>query len=104
MVRGEIYWCALNPTKGSEIRKTRPVAIVSPDEVNQSFRTVVVVPITSKGFSTPFRVACKVDGTSGLLLVDQLRTVDKERLGTCVGKLEEEKLQELLGVIRDFFE
>ena len=78
--RGEIWLVNLDPTIGSEIQKTRPCVIVSPAELNDNLRTVIVTPMTSKGFSAPFRVPVTHGGTKGLILLDQMRTVDKTRL------------------------
>lgn len=79
MKRFEIWLVNLDPTIGSEIKKTRPAVIVSPDELNEHLKTVVVVPLTT-GRSYPFRVATKVKGKAGVAALDQVRTVDKRRL------------------------
>ena len=99
--RFEIWQVELNPTKGKEITKTRPCVIVSPDEL-ANLGTVIVAPMTSKGFAYPSRVRCSFDGKDGLILLDQLRTVDKSRLLKQLGRLETatqiqvcNKLQEL---------
>jgi mRNA interferase MazF len=99
--RFEIWQVELNPTKGKEINKTRPCVIISPDEL-ASLGTVIVAPMTSKGFAYPSRVRCTFDGKDGLILLDQLRTVDKSRLVKQLGTLETatqmqvcHKLQEL---------
>ena len=80
MKRGEIWLVNLDPTIGSEIKKTRPCVIVSPPELNQYLRTVMMAPMTSKGFAAPFRVPVTHAGTKGLIVLDQLRSVDKQRL------------------------
>ncbi|NLT75028.1 MAG: type II toxin-antitoxin system PemK/MazF family toxin, partial [Planctomycetes bacterium] len=79
MNRFEVWLVNLDPTIGSEIQKTRPAVIVSPDELNKHLRTVIVVPLTT-GKTYPFRVATKVAGKPGVAAVDQVRTVDKQRL------------------------
>lgn len=79
MKRGEIWLVNLDPTIGSEIKKTRPCVIVSPQELNQHLRTVMMAPMTSKGFAAPFRVPVTHAGTKGLIVLDQMRAVDKQR-------------------------
>lgn len=79
MKRFEVWVVNLDPTIGSEIRKTRPAVIVSPDELNAHLRTVSVVPLTT-GHAYPFRIATKVQGKSGVAAIDQIRTLDKRRL------------------------
>ena len=101
--RGDIFLVALNPTRGSEIRKTRPCVIVSPDELNTHLRTFIVVPLTTGGHSYPFRVRCKFDGKDGHVVADQLSAVDKERLVRRLGSLSETTLTELLGVLQALF-
>ena len=90
MKRGEIWLVNLDTTVGSEIRKSRPCVIVSPPELNRYLRTVIVAPMTSKGFAAPFRVPVTHAGTKGLIVLDQLRAVDKmrlaKRLGTASGR------------------
>jgi len=78
--RGEIWLVNLDPTVGSEIRKSRPCVVISPDEMNQHLKTVIVAPMTSQGFAAPFRTAITFQKTSGLILLDQVRTLDKSRL------------------------
>ncbi len=88
--RGEIWLVNLDPTVGSEIQKTRPCVVISPAELHDHLRTVIVAPMTSKGVAAPFRVPVTHAGTKGLIVLDQLRTVDKmrlvKRLGTISGK------------------
>ena len=78
--RGEVYLVALNPTRGQEIRKTRPCLVVSPDELNAHLGTFLVVPLTTGTHRYPFRLPCRFAGKSGFLILDQLRVVDRERL------------------------
>ena len=101
--RGDIFLVALNPTRGSEIRKTRPCVIVSPDELNSHLRTFIVAPLTTGGHPYPFRVRCTFDGKDGHVVADQLRAVDRERLVKQLGKLSETTLNELLGVLQAMF-
>ena len=101
--RGVIFLVALNPTRGSEISKTRPCVVVSPDELNAHLRTFIVAPLTTGGHPYPFRVPCKFDGKEGHVVPDQLRAVDRERLLKRLGSLSETTLTELLVVLQAMF-
>lgn len=101
--RFEVYLVALDPTQGSEIQKTRPSVVVSPDEMNQHIRTVIVAPMTTKGRSYPTRVPCRFQGTEGQVVLDQIRTVDKVRLVKRLGTLERETSREVLAVLQEMF-
>ena len=101
--RGDIFLVALNPTRGSEIRKLRPCVIVSPDELNSHLRTFIVAPLITGGHPYPFRVRCSLDGKDGHVVADQLRAVDRERLVKHLGRLSETTLNELLGVLQAMF-
>jgi mRNA interferase MazF len=101
--RGAIHLVALDPTKGSEIRKTRPCVVVSPDELNRHLRTVIVAPMTTGGQAYPWRIACRFQRRSGFVAVDQLRTVDTERLVKRLGRLEPETMGEVLRVLQELF-
>jgi mRNA interferase MazF len=85
--RFDVYLVNLDPTIGSEIRKTRPCVIVSPNEMNRYIRTVIVAPMTTKGQVYPTRVACKFGGKQAQIVLDQLRTVDRVRLVKRIGKI-----------------
>jgi mRNA interferase MazF len=102
--RGEVYLVELDPTRGSEIRKTRPCVIVSPDELNHHLRTSIVAPMTTGGHSYPFRVSCRFAGKRGHVVLDQLRTVDRERLRKRLGALSDSTMTEVLGVLGEMFE
>jgi len=78
--RFEVYYVNLDPTIGSEIKKTRPCVIISPNEMNNNISTVIIAPITSKLRNYPTRVPCKVENRQGQVVLDQIRTVDKLRL------------------------
>jgi mRNA interferase MazF len=97
VARGEIWLAALDPTVGSEIQKTRPCLIVSPAELNTHLRTVIVAPMTSKGRSASFRIPILFRGTDGLVLLDQIRTVDRRRLVKHLGHAPEDVLSIVLG-------
>jgi mRNA interferase MazF len=87
MKRFEVYLVALDPTLGSEIQKTRPCVIVSPDESNRHLATVIVAPMTTKGRGYPTRIPCRFQGKRGQVVLDQLRTVDKTRLVKRLGTI-----------------
>jgi len=101
--RGEIWLVNLDPTIGSEIRKSRPCVVVSPAELNDHLRTVIVAPMTSQGFAAPFRVAVTHAGTRGLILLDQIRTVDKERLVKRMGAVSTKTLTATLTTLQEVF-
>ena len=101
--RGDVFLVNLNPTRGGEIRKTRPCLVVSPDELNANLRTFIVAPLTTGSYSYPFRVPCKFRGRSGHVVLDQFRTVDRERLVRRLGTLSPIVLGHALGVLREMF-
>ena len=101
--RGAVHLVALDPTKGSDIRKTRPCLIVSPNELNHSLRTVVVAPMTTGGHAYPWRVPCRFQRRSRYVAVDQLRTVDTERLVKRLGTLDPETVSDVLRVLQEMF-
>lgn len=101
--RGEVWLICLDPTVGAEIKKTRPCLIVSPPEINDHLRTALVAPLTSKGFAAPFRLPVAFGGTSGLVLLDQLRAVDKARLVKRLGEIDEAALTATLDALREAF-
>ena len=102
-VRGEVHLVQLNPTLGSEIQKTRPCLIVSPDELNQYLRTVIVAPMTTGGQAYPWRVACRFQRRSGFVALDQLRTVDAERLLRPLGRLTPQTVTTVLRRLQEMF-
>lgn len=93
----------LDPTVGSEIQKTRPCVIVSPAEMHGHLRTVIVAPMTTKSRPAPFRVAVTHSGKKGLILLDQLRTVDKARLAKRMGAVSAKTLTSTLAILREVF-
>lgn len=101
--RGDVFLVNLNPTRGGEIRKARPCVAVSPDELNANLRTFVVAPLTTGSHSYPFRVPCKFQGKSGHVVLDQIRTVDRERLVRRLGALSPLVRGHSLGVLREMF-
>ncbi|WP_077000402.1 type II toxin-antitoxin system PemK/MazF family toxin [Variovorax sp. KK3] len=101
--RGEIWLVNLDPTVGSEIKKSRPCVVVSPSELNDHLRTVIVAPMTSKGFPAPFRIALTHSGTKGLILLDQVRTVDKVRLAKKLGTVSAKTMLSTLETLQEIF-
>jgi len=101
--RFDVYLVSLDPTVGSEIRKTRPCVVVSPDEMNRHIRTVIVAPLTRTGASYPTRVACRFRGKAGQVVLDQLRTVDRARLARKRGRLDAETGARVLAVLGEMF-
>ena len=99
-----IYLADLDPTRGSEIRKTRPCVIVSPDELNHHLRTVIVAPMTTAGNAYPFRPACRFAGKMGRVALDQIRAVDRERLRKPLGALSPATLRIVFDVLAEMFE
>ncbi len=102
--RGDVWLVNLDPTVGSEIRKSRPCVIISPPELNDHLKTVIVAPMTSQGFQAPFRISLTFQGTTGLVLLDQLRTIDKSRLIKKLGRLQPKTLTTTLHKLQELFE
>ena len=101
--RSEVYLVNLDPTVGSEIKKTRPCVIISPDEMNRYVRTVIVAPMSTRGKRYPTRVECKFQGKLGQIVLDQIRTVDKSRLVKKLGRLGSRVQTEVLAVLSEMF-
>jgi len=103
VMRGEVWLAALDPTVGSEIQKTRPCLVVSPDEMNKPLRTAIVAPMTTGSRAAPFRVAVRFKGKDGLILPDQMRTIDKTRLVKRLGRVDAATLRAVLDVLAEMF-
>ena len=101
--RGDVYLISLDPARGSEIRKTRPCVVVSPDELNDHMNTFLVAPMTTGGHRYPFRIACRFGGKVGYVVADQLRTVDQVRMVRRLGVLQGGIMEEVLGVLQRMF-
>ena len=82
-----IYWVDLNPTIGSEVNKIRPCVVLSPDEMNENIRTIIIAPVTSTLRQYPTRIPCEVNGKIGAIMLDQIRTIDRQRLKGHIGVL-----------------
>jgi mRNA interferase MazF len=103
VARGEVWLAILDPTLGSEIRKTRPCVVVSPDELNESLRTAIVAPMTTRSRSARYRVPLTFDATRGLVLLDQLRTLDQRRLVRRLGRVSPKVLGATLAALQELF-
>ena len=103
LARGEVHLVRLDPTMGSKIKKTRPCMIVSPDELNHYLRTVIVAPMTTAGRAYPWRVGCRFQDRQGFVALDQLRTVDNERLVKRLGRLSESTATKVLDTLQEMF-
>jgi len=101
--RFEIYLINLEPTIGSEIKKTRPCVVISPDEMNRHINTVIIAPMTTKGRPYPTRVVCKFQGKQGQIVLDQIRTVDKVRLVKRIGRIGNQTQSDVLTVLSELF-
>ncbi len=101
--RFSVYFVNLDPTIGSEIKKTRPCLIISPNEMNFNISTVIIAPITSKLRNYPTRIPCKVDGKQGQIVLDQIRTVDKIRLFRKVDTLNKSTQAKVLNGLKEMF-
>src|SRR5437870_4613391 len=102
--RFEVYLVNLDPTVGSKIKKTRPCLVVSPDEINHKIRTVIIAPMTTKGQPYPTRVPCRFKGKGGQVVLDQIRTVDRARLITKLGQIDDQTATAVLDVLREMLE
>jgi mRNA interferase MazF len=102
-VRGDVHLVQLDPTLGSEIRKTRPCLVVSPDELNQHLRTVIVAPMTTSGQAYPWRVPCQFRRRSGFVALDQVRTVDRDRLVRRLGRISPRTATDVLRRLQEMF-
>ena len=103
ITRGDVWLVTLDPTVGSEIRKTRPCVIISPPELHDYLRTVIVAPMTTGNRPAPFRIPVSFAGKNGLILLDQMRTLDQQRLVRSLGAVERRTLRAVLGRLRDLF-
>ena len=104
IARGEIWLAALDPTIGSEIQKTRPCVIISPPEMHDFLRTVTVAPMTTGSRPAPYRIPLRFRRNEGLILLDQMRTLDKQRLVRRLGAVTAATLSRTLAALREMFE
>ena len=101
--RFDVYLVNLDPTIGSEIQKTRPCVVISPDEMNRNIRTVIVAPMTSAQKEYPTRVSCTFRKKQGQIVLDQVRTVDKARLIQKLGTIDSEAQLNVISVLQRLF-
>ena len=99
----QIVLVNLDPTIGSEIKKTRPCVIISPNEMNKYLRTITIAPMTTTSRNYPTRVKVKHDNKIGWIVIDQIRTIDKNRIIKTLGKLSEKEFKEVKSVIKETF-
>lgn len=100
--RFEIWLVQLDPTQGSEINKTRPCVVISPDEMS-ALNTAIIAPMTSKGFSFPTRIPCTFQNKTGMILLDQMRSVDKSRLIKKMGVISKGTQIKMIACLQNFF-
>jgi len=101
--RFDVYLVNLDPTIGSEIQKVRPCLIISPDEMNPYLSTVIVAPMTTKGRDYPTRVPCSFKGKDGQVVLDQIRTIDKQRLVQKLGRIDKKTQQRVISLLAEMF-
>lgn len=101
--RFDVFLVNLDPTVGSEIQKTRPCVVISPDEMNRYIATVIIAPMTTKGKQYPTRIVCQFQGKNGQIVLDQIRTVDKNRLVKKLGQISQDEQKMLLATLAEMF-
>ncbi len=101
--RFDVFLVSLDPTVGHEIKKTRPCLIISPDEMNHNISTVIVAPMTTKGKGYPTRVSCSFQGKRGQIVLDQIRTIDKDRLVKRLGTISRSAQKKVLDILQEMF-
>jgi len=99
----QIILVNLDPTIGSEIRKTRPCIVISPNEMNKYLRTVVIAPMTTSSKNYPTRIEVKHDNKIGWIVLDQIRTIDKQRILRQLGRLSKPEIKEVKSIIKEIF-
>lgn len=101
--RFDVFLINLDPTLESQIKKTRPCLIISPDEMNRHIRTVIVAPMTTAGKAYPTRVFCEFQGRRGQIVLDQIRTIDKSRLIKKAGTIDPQIQAEVISTLQSMF-
>jgi mRNA interferase MazF len=104
VTRGEVWWAALDPTIGSKIQRTRPCLVVSPAEINDYLRITLIAPLTTGGRAAPYRIPVTFRGRPGLILLDQLRALDRMQLIRRIGTVTGDTLSSTLAALREMFE
>lgn len=97
----DVFLVSLDPTIGHEIKKSRPCAVISPDEMNTALSTIIVAPMTSKSHSYPTRIPVRFMGKNGWIMLEQIRTVDRRRLIKKLGKINQKTILELKNIIKE---
>lgn len=97
----DIFWINLDPTIGHEVKKTRPCVVISPDEMNDHINTIIIAPVTSTVKIYPSRVGCKINNRRSAIMLDQIRTVDKQRLLSKITSLSQNEIAEIKRVIKE---
>ena len=103
VTRFDVFLVVLDPTVGSEIQKTRPCVVISPDEMNLHLATAIIAPMTTKGKLYPSRVPVHFEGKDGLIILDQIRTVDKTRLVRKLGSIESDEQKAVMSILVEMF-
>ena len=101
--RFDVFLVSLDLTKGKEVKKTRPCLVVSPDEMNRFIATVIVAPMTTKDRDYPTRIPCEFQGKQGQVVLDQIRTVDKNRFVRRLGRIDKDTQQTVLAALNQMF-
>jgi mRNA interferase MazF len=101
--RFDVFLVILDPTIGSEIQKTRPCVVISPDEINRNIATVIIAPMTTKERTYPTRVVCQFQGKNGQIVLDQIRTIDKTRLVKKLGQISQDEQRMVLDTLAELF-
>ncbi len=101
--RFDVFLVSLDPTKGREMKKTRPCVVLSPDEMNRHISTVIVAPMTSKGNSYPTRISCQFQGIQGQIILDQMRTIGRSRIVKRLGTLSHVTQSKVLDSLSELF-
>jgi mRNA interferase MazF len=101
--RFDVCLIQLDPTIGSEIKKTRPCLVISPDEMNRWIKTLIVAPMTTKGQPYPTRVTCDFQGKQGQIVLDQIRTIDRSRVVRKLGRIPPPTQREVLAILTEMF-
>lgn len=103
VARFEVYLIDLDPTVGHEIQKTRPCLVISPDEMNRHIRTVIIAPMTTKTRAYPTRIACRFENRQAYIVLDQIRTVDQQRLVKRLGQIDQQTQYAVLDALAELF-
>jgi mRNA interferase MazF len=101
--RFDVFLVNLAPTVGSEIQKTRPCVVISPDEMNRYIATIIIAPMTTKGKAYPTRVVCQFQGRDGQVILDRIRTIDKTRLVKKLGQISQDEQRVVLNTLAEMF-